>query len=88
MFDSPVLTIDAVNLTCFDSNDGSISYAATGGDGVYNITIDASLPDFPKSYMTDGTEINLAPGTYTISVIDGNLCMDEQVVTVYAPAQP
>jgi len=88
VFDSPVLTIDAVNLTCFDSNDGSISYAAIGGDGVYNITIDASLPDFPKSYMTDGTEINLAPGTYTISVIDGNFCMDEQVVTVSAPAQP
>ncbi len=92
VYDAPALMVSIVDPTCFDSDDASITFAATGGDGNYNITLsamDVSLTDFPKSYTTDGMESDLAPGNYTISVLDGNMCMSEEMeIVISAPVQP
>ncbi len=88
VYDPPVITFNTLDLSCFDSNDGSIMYEVNGGDGSYDITIDAPFPDFPKSFTGSGTLDELAPGDYTIVVLDGNQCRDEVDVTIFQQSEP
>ena len=71
--------VDAVNPTCADIDDGSISVSGTGGDPDYSYSINGgpfqSSPDF----------VNLADGTYTIDIIDIKGCEDRIEVTLRDP---
>ena len=84
VFDPPALNIETSDLTCFDSNDGSIDFTVSGGDGTYIITIDGVVDTF----TADGSITALSPGTYTFDVTDGNGCSEEQTVSISAPSEP
>jgi len=60
-----------INLTCFQSNDGSIEFLnSIGGDGNYQYSIDGGT-----SYQTSPSFTNLPSGTYNLQLIDGNSCL-------------
>ncbi len=80
----PTLMINENDLTCFDSNDGSIEFIATGGDGNYTITVDGVADVFTG----DGMISDLAPGTYEFTITDGNLCSTTTIGNITAPGQP
>lgn len=66
------------NITCFGANDGIISASATGGSGGYFY-----------SWSTNGTGqliSNLGPGSYTLTVTDGNLCQTVETYTIGEPS--
>ncbi len=65
------------NISCFAENDGIISASATGGTG-----------GIFYSWSTGGIGtiiVNLGPGSYSVSVVDINLC---QAVETYSITEP
>lgn len=62
------------NATSCKAIDGTISVAATGGEGVYDFNINGG------EYQTNNQFDKLAPGSYTIIVKDFNKC--KQSITV------
>ena len=62
---------------CHDSNDGSATVVANGGDGNFEYL----WPDG----STEATNSNLAAGVYTVMVTDGNDCTAEVLVEITAP---
>jgi len=58
--------VTTTNISCNGSNDGTISFAPTGGVGPYSYTW---APSGAGSSST-----NLGPGTYTITITDANGC--------------
>lgn len=72
-----ITNVTSTNLTCFNSNDGSIQILASGGNGglTYLLT--------PGSISnTTGSFSNLAAGTYTISVSDLKGCSSSTIVII------
>jgi gliding motility-associated-like protein len=57
------------NLTCFDSNDGIIIVTASNGKAPYTYSLNGSTPQSSNEF------INLAAGTYNITVIDAMQCI-------------
>jgi trimeric autotransporter adhesin len=57
-------------ITCHDANDGTITISATGGTGTLTYTVDNGTPQSNNT----GSFSGLAPGTYTVTVTDANLC--------------
>lgn len=80
----PMLMLEETDLTCFDSNNGSISFVASGGDGNYEITIAGSMEVFTE----DGMISDLTPGTYEFTITDGNLCSTTAIGSITAPGEP
>lgn len=68
-----VLNTSATTANC-GQNDGSATVVAAGGTGPYTYQW--------SSGGTGTTEINLAPGSYTVTVTDANLCTSQSVVVV------
>ena len=66
-----VITTDTNNnITCFGSNNGSISISVSGGTGTYTYSWTKNgLP-----YATTDDINNLSPATYVVSVSDANNC--------------
>jgi gliding motility-associated-like protein len=54
--------------SCFGSADGSVSISASGGVSPYRFSIDGG------TFRSEGTFNNLKAGSYSITVIDTNLC--------------
>ncbi|MCB0521638.1 MAG: T9SS type A sorting domain-containing protein [Saprospiraceae bacterium] len=84
--DEPVqlnLTLTATAATCFDGNDGTASVVAAGGtpfpNGAYQYLW--SAPGNP----TQQAIMNLAPGSYSVTVTDANGCTASSSVVVDAP---
>ncbi len=65
-----VMSSTAANETC-NSGNGSISITATGGDGVYQYSIDGGV-----TFQTSGSFTGLSAGSYNIVVMDGSGCQD------------
>lgn len=61
-------------ITCFNSNDGVISYKGNGGKSPYTYQVTKDGQIF-KSLSTDEKIENLAPGKYVITVVDANKCV-------------
>ncbi|CAI2765993.1 T9SS type B sorting domain-containing protein [Flavobacterium collinsii] len=59
-----------IDATCFASNDGKISIAATGGTGVIKYAISPNLGMFDDKFEFD----RLTPGVYQVLVQDENSC--------------
>jgi gliding motility-associated-like protein len=77
----PVITVTVPSgLTCFGSNDGSISVVANGGVGTLNYSIDNGV-----TFQASGTFAGLAGGTYAIVVLDSNNCIATDGVLIHEP---
>jgi len=64
-----VVTVGSVvNLSCFESQDGSFTVSATGGTGNFTYSVDE------VNFTPAGVFNSLAAGTYTITVKDANGC--------------
>ena len=71
-------TANATNISCYGSNDGSISVNVTGGVAPYN---------YVWSNGQSGSSIqNLAKGTYIVTVTDANNCTSTQTFSITEPA--
>jgi len=71
-------TANATNISCYGSNDGSISVNVTGGVAPYN---------YIWSNGQSGSSIqNLAKGTYIVTVTDANNCTSTQTFSITEPA--
>jgi gliding motility-associated-like protein len=75
-----VNTVSTASATCFGSSDGSIEVAGSGGVAPYMYSINGG------TYLPSGIFNNLASATYTISVIDANLCTADVSINVPEPA--
>ena len=75
------LAIDnVVDASCLNATDGEINTTAAGGTGSLVITWQG-----PNSFTSASEDIaNLAPGSYSVTVTDGNLCTATASVTVNA----
>ncbi|AKA34957.1 T9SS type B sorting domain-containing protein [Flagellimonas lutaonensis] len=81
--DAPIsITPTVTNVTCFGGADGSITLAASGGEGPYEYSIDNGA-----NYQTTTDFFNLTAGSYTVRVRDVNNCDASVVVAVNEPAQ-
>ncbi|RPD42462.1 SprB repeat-containing protein [Chitinophaga barathri] len=66
--------------SCFNSTDGSITGAGTGGVGPYTYSLNGG------AYQGGTTFIGLAPGDYSLYIKDANGNTDNKVVNVGRPA--
>lgn len=73
-----VITIGNVTSTCSGTSNGAIRVTATGGTGTLTYAWTG-----PNGYSKASRNINnLAPGTYTLTVTDGNGCSATQQISV------
>lgn len=71
-----------INATCGNS-DGSMTMAATGGDGNYEYSIDGGV-----TFNNSNTFGNLSAGNYNIVVRDGQGQLGTNTITIAASGQP
>jgi len=69
------------DVSCFGICDGDATILATGGTTPYTYLWNDPLG------QTTATATSLCPGTYTVSVTDGNNCNNTLTVTIGEPAQ-
>ncbi len=66
--DSIKIAVTSINPLCFGTCDGAISIVPSGGNGAYNV-----------AWSNGGTglsQTNLCSGSYSVTVTDGNGCVD------------
>ncbi|WP_431242798.1 T9SS type A sorting domain-containing protein [Flavobacterium sp. P21] len=73
-----VTTTSKTDVTCNAANNGTATVNATGGTGAYTYS-------WAPSGGTAATATGLAPGTYTVTVKDANLCQTTANVTITEP---
>lgn len=70
------------DVSCFGTNDGAITIGeVSGGIGNYTYMITG------KPYQTTKSFSGLTPGTYTITIKDGNNCVLEEDVVIKEPSE-
>jgi gliding motility-associated-like protein len=72
--------ISTVNVSCSGSTNGSVTFAGSGGTPPYQFSLNGG------GNQASGSFNNLVAGTYTLSVIDTNLCTASTTVTLSEPA--
>ena len=79
----PQLSFDAVSITCFEDDDGSISTTVSGGTEPYQLEWTG-----PGGYTSSQEDLSdLPPGVYTLTVTDSNLCVRTgNGITITEPA--
>ena len=80
------LSTNAQNVQCYGGSNGTISVIPQGGALPYQFYINGFPATNPYPY--DSVFTNLIPGTYIMSVIDANNCMDKDTVVITEPAFP
>jgi len=80
------LSTSAYNVNCYNGTDGKISAVAQNGVLPYQFYIDGILNTNP--FPADSIFSNLTNGTYIISVVDDNTCMQRDTVYITAPGSP
>jgi gliding motility-associated-like protein len=68
------------NVTIFGGNDGNITLTGTGGTSPYQYKLGSG------AYQSSGTFGALTAGSYSLSILDVNLCPFDTVVTITQPA--
>jgi len=71
---------NGANISCFGECDGASEALASGGTAPYTFAWDAAAAN-----QTTATANNLCDGTYTVTVTDGNGCIETQTVTLVEP---
>ena len=74
------------NISCYNGNDGKISVLAQNGLPQYQFFINGTLNTNPYPY--DSVFTNLSAGTYIVSVMDDNNCMERDTIEITAPIYP
>lgn len=76
-------TVTANSPSCFDDNNGSISFHAYNGTSLYSYTVDtvAYPPISSAIFIKNG----LSAGNYPVAVIDNNGCFFADTVTIVQP---
>ncbi|KAF2515001.1 T9SS type A sorting domain-containing protein, partial [Flavobacterium zhairuonense] len=74
-----VATATQTNVSCNGGSNGSATVNVTGGTGAYTYS-------WAPTGGTGATASGLAPGTYTVTVKDANLCQTTASVTITEPA--
>ena len=74
------------NVKCYNGSDGSISVLPVGGALPYQFFINGFPNTTPQPY--DSVFSNLHPGTYVMSVVDANNCMNKDTVVLMEPNFP
>lgn len=69
--------LQVIQLSCFESNDGSIEIQPTGGSGTFTY--------FINSLQSDSISQDLSSGQYEIQVIDENQCVWESSIEIVEP---
>lgn len=67
------------NISCGGANDGMIIATPQGGNAPFTYT-------WSPNVSTNDTAQNLAPGTYSVTVVDAGLCQGADTVTITQPA--
>ncbi len=68
------------NVSCFGSNNGSVTVTGVGGTSPYDYSIDGT------TFITTGVFSGLSTGGYTVTVRDANLCTTTVVFDITEPA--
>ena len=77
---NPTLTIvNSNDVSCFGESDGSATVNATGGTASYTY-------NWMPTGGSAATAAGLAPGTYTVSVVDGSGCTNQVQITIAEPS--
>ncbi len=77
---APSITIDSVvQVKCNNGSDGAIYTSTIGGTPLFTYTWSSPVTN------TSENNINIPPGTYTITVTDDNGCKDSAIVTLNNP---
>ena len=80
-FVASVCDAPSSNVSSTDANgntpNGTITIAASGGDGSYEYSIDGG-----STWTTSATFENLAPNTYEIAIMDGTGCVSYQTIII------
>ena len=74
----PVVTLNAINITCFGAHDGIIQTNVVNGTPTFNYVWSAGPP------VADN--VSLGKGTYSVTVTDANGCASSASATVDEPA--
>ena len=72
--------IDVTDETCFQASDGTITVTPSGGNGLYEFSLNGS------AFSTDSSWSNLSPGNYTIEIKDGIGCEKSYDITLDGPS--
>ena len=75
------LEVESSNISCFESNDGSISMSINGGTSPYSILLNGQIFSTNNSISFD----NLEENTYSISVVDSLNCDATTEVIITQP---
>lgn len=67
------------NVACFGGSTGSATVTGSGGVGPYSYT-------WTPGNLSGSSQSNLAAGTYTVNVLDANLCPGSTTVTISQPS--
>ena len=78
IYDSPIMIVDSIDVSCFNWSDGMITTLVAGGTPTYNYlwSNNATTPDIT----------GLSGGIYTVVVTDQNGCYDSATVQIEEPA--
>lgn len=68
-----VIENEVINTTCPDSGDGRIEASASGGASPYSFTLTNNSTN--EQFTTSPPYSGLAPGNYTLEVVDDNSCV-------------
>jgi gliding motility-associated-like protein len=77
--DLKVNTLATTNVSCSGSTNGTIAVNATGGTSPYTFSLNGGTAQI------SGTFGNLAAATYTVTVVDANLCTANTQITLTEP---
>jgi len=79
-----ISNIHKTDISCYGMNDGSITINATGGNGVYEYSIDNGV-----NWADTNVFSNLSEGTYLVNVRDTNGCLASyaQPISIIEPTQ-
>ena len=72
------------DVLCYGDVNGEIDLSPTGGIGTYTYNWDVTT-SIPSGNLTNQDHINLQPGTYTVTITDGNGCEITDTITVGEP---
>lgn len=78
---SIMLSISTVNASCFGANDGTATVLVTGGTTPY-----AYIWDDP-AMQTGFQAVNLAAGTYHVTVTDADACVETAEIVISSPPE-
>ena len=73
------MTISKTDVTCFGRNDGTMTANVTGGTAPFTYNWSTT--------MQTATVTNLIPGTYSVTVSDGNQCTARATASVVEPSR-